>query len=114
MKLNFMRGWSDLRAQLSVAVIALIALIAVGTVAYHLMEKWSWVSSFYFSVCTLTTVGYGDFVPTTDVSRLFTAGYVIVGVTIAFTTIGLIGAGYSRRSQDLLKRVRALEEKAKE
>lgn len=74
MKLNFMRGWSDLRAQLSVAVIALIALIAVGTVAYHLMEKWSWVSSFYFSVCTLTTVGYGDFVPTTDVSRLFTAG----------------------------------------
>jgi len=113
MKLNFMRGWSDLRAQLSGAVIALIALIAVGTVAYHLMEKWSWVSSFYFSVCTLTTVGYGDFVPTTDVSRLFTAGYVIVGVTIAFTAIGLIGAGYSRRSQDLLNRVKALEEKAK-
>lgn len=114
MNLNFMRSWSDLKTQLLGAVTALLALIAVGTVAYHLMEKWSWVSSFYFSVCTLTTVGYGDFVPTTDMSRLFTAVYVMVGVTIAFTTFGLIGAGYTRRSQDLSKRLRALEEKAKE
>lgn len=103
--------WSDLRAQLGIAVGALLGLVAVGTVVYHILEKWSWLVSFYFSVCTLTTVGYGDFYPTSDLARLFTAVYVLVGVIIAFGAFGLIGASYLRRSQELLKRISQVEEK---
>lgn len=94
--------WSILRVQLLIAFLALLALLAVGTVAYHLMEGWSWLTSFYFSVCTLTTVGYGDYYPTTDLSRFFTAIYVLVGAGIAFTSLTLIGAAYVRRSQRAL------------
>ena len=106
---GFTRNWSGLKTELLAAVSALFALVAVGTIVYHVLEKWSWLVSFYFSVCTLTTVGYGDYYPTTDASRMFTAIYVLIGVTIAFGAFGLIGAGYLRRSQDILRRISALE-----
>jgi hypothetical protein len=38
-----------------------------------------------FSVITLATVGYGDFAPRTTGGKLFTVGYVLVGV-------GLLGS----------------------
>lgn len=93
---------SAVRVQLVIAFSALTGLVVLGTVAYRLMEHWSWVTSFYFSVCTLTTVGYGDYYPTTDLSRLFTAIYVLVGVAFAFTSLGMIGAAYIRRGQAAL------------
>ncbi len=104
------RYWSILRTQLIAAVGALLALVSIGTVVYHVLEKWSWVVSFYFSVCTLTTVGYGDYYPTSDLTRLFTAAYVLVGVIIAFGAFGMIGAGYVRRSQEILRKVVRIEE----
>lgn len=60
------------------------------------------LNSFYFAACTLTTVGYGDLTPTTDISRLFTAVYVLAGVSIAFATFGLMGASYIQRSGRVL------------
>jgi len=61
--------------------------LATGTVFYHIVEKFSWLNSYYFSVVTLTTVGYGDFVPHTDVGKIFTTFYVFVGVGIVTTFI---------------------------
>jgi len=105
MRLNIL-GLTSLKLQLIVAISALTGLIAVGTVVYHQLENWSWVSSFYFSACTVTTVGYGDLTPTTDASRLFTAFYALIGVGIALTSLGVIGASYLRRSQEILLSVR--------
>lgn len=62
-------------------VLAVIALVT-GTVFYHLAEGWGWLDSLYFSVVTLTTIGYGDFAPTTELARAFTIGYVLIGVGI--------------------------------
>jgi voltage-gated potassium channel len=65
-----------------VLVASAFSLIAVGTVAYHFLEGWSFIDSLYFSVVTLATVGFGDLHPTTDISRLFTVGYIMAGVGI--------------------------------
>lgn len=59
-----------------------LSIIGVGTVASHILEDLSWVDSFYFSVITLTTVGYGDIVPVTDAGKIFTSIYVLVGITM--------------------------------
>jgi hypothetical protein len=40
-----------------------LAVVGVGTWFYHTVEGWSWVDSFYFTMVTLATVGYGDFSP---------------------------------------------------
>ena len=65
--------------------LAAMTLLAVGTVVYHLIEDWSWVDSFYFSVIAVTTVGFGDLSPDTDGAKLFTVFYVITGITIIAT-----------------------------
>jgi hypothetical protein len=72
------------------------------------------VDALYFSVVTLTTVGYGDFAPQTDLGKLFTAVYVRLGIGIllchndrredvadvaAPTVRGLTGTGWRRRHQ---------------
>jgi len=59
-----------------------VLVLATGTLVYHYVEDWSWVDSFYFSSVALTTVGFGDLVPTTDASKLFTVFYIFSGVSL--------------------------------
>ena len=59
-----------------------ILVLAMGTVVYHYIEDWSWVDSFYFSSVALTTVGFGDFTPTTDASKIFTVFYIFSGISL--------------------------------
>jgi voltage-gated potassium channel len=67
-------------------LLALAAItILVGMVVYHLVEKFSWLDAYYFSVVTLATVGYGDLVPHTTFGKIFTTFYIFIGVGI-FTT----------------------------
>ena len=56
--------------------------VLIGTVFYHIIEKWIWVNSYYFSVVSLTTVGYGDLAPTTNAGKIFTTFYLIIGISI--------------------------------
>lgn len=59
-----------------------LGVITLGTVAYHFLEDWSWVDSFYFSSVAVSTVGFGDLSPSTDASKLFTVLYIFSGITI--------------------------------
>jgi len=54
--------------------------IAVGVGFYHLVEKMSLIDSFYLTSMTLTTVGYGDLAPQTDIGKIFTSIFSFVGV----------------------------------
>lgn len=61
---------------------AAVGVLLIGTVAYHILEDWSWVDSFYFSSVAVSTVGFGDLAPSTDASKLFTVLYIFSGITI--------------------------------
>ena len=63
-------------------VISALSTVVVGTVVYSVLEGWSLLDSLYFCVVTLATVGFGDLHPTTAPAKLFTVGYIIVGVGI--------------------------------
>lgn len=89
-----------------VAVVSVLgSMLVLGTVVYHFLEEWTWVDSFYFTVCTLTTVGYGDMYPTTDASRLFTAVFALAGVGVAFASLGALGAMYLKRGEMFLTKM---------
>jgi hypothetical protein len=68
--------------KLDIYLVALVILVIIGTVTFEYVEQWSFVDSFYFSIVTLATVGYGDHYPITVAGKLFTSVYIAVGVTI--------------------------------
>ena len=88
-----------LKSQIIVSATTLFIWIGIGTVVFHRLESWNWIQSFYFSVVTITTVGYGDFIPTNDFSRLFTAIYILVGVSIGLVTLSVIGSEIIRKRE---------------
>ena len=92
------RAFSTRRVRYLVAMTALLILTAATF--YHWMEGWGWIDAFYFSVITISTVGYGDFAPQTDMGKLFTIGYVLCGLGLFVTTATAIGDNILKGARD--------------
>ncbi len=63
--------------------------------------------AFYWAACTLTTVGYGDLYPISDVGRAISIVSSMVGIAIIALPSGIVTAGYldelkSRKKTDTL------------
>lgn len=70
----------------------------------------------YWSVCTLTTVGYGDIFPTTTLGRVVSMVSAIMGIAIIALPSGIITAGYLdelRHEREIRQRRKALADAAK-
>ncbi len=70
--------------------LSVVIVVVTGVVFYRLNEDWSVADSLYFTVIALTTIGFGDFAPTTTLSRLFTVLYAIIGVGLIGTLLNLV------------------------
>ncbi|MDE1833282.1 MAG: NAD-binding protein [Candidatus Micrarchaeota archaeon] len=52
----------------------------------------SLVQALYFTVATITTVGYGDIVPVSDTARIFTMVLIVGGILVVFgAVVGISG-----------------------
>jgi hypothetical protein len=71
-------------------IIGFFGIILTGTIFYSIVEGWSLISSLYFTVVMLTTVGFGDLHPTTDFSRIFTVLFIFVGVAFILGFLNFI------------------------
>ena len=67
-----------------------LALILIATVFYRLVEGWSLLDSFYFSVVTIATVGYGDLSPETALGKIFTVFFIFCGIGIFVAAVSAI------------------------
>ncbi|MGB0255380.1 MAG: potassium channel family protein, partial [Flavobacteriaceae bacterium] len=67
----------------------------------RLIEGWSWLDSLYFSVITLTTIGYGDFSPQTNLGKLFTMAYIIIGVALI---LGFVNTLFLHYKEETIKK----------
>ena len=62
----------------------MLVTLVIGTAFYMGVERLSGIDAFYLSGSTLTTLGYGDFVPVTDAGKIFTVFYSLAGIGIIF------------------------------
>jgi voltage-gated potassium channel len=61
-------------------LLALVVSLLVSATTF--VEGWRVLDSFYFSVTTLTTVGFGDPAPATAAGKIFTILYIFVGLGV--------------------------------
>jgi voltage-gated potassium channel len=71
---------SDVAFRMLLALV--VSLLLSGTTFFTLVEGWSVLDSLYFSVTTLTTVGFGDPAPATALGKIFTILYIFVGLGV--------------------------------
>ncbi len=72
-----------------------LLLILISSAVFHYLEGWSWLDSIYFVVITFTTIGYGDFAPTTPLTKIITI------------FVGLNGVAFLLMLFDEIRRVRS-------
>jgi voltage-gated potassium channel len=63
-------------------IISLLGVVALGTVFFHFVEGWGWLDSYFFTVVTISTVGYGTLVPATALGKIGTTVFIFVGLGI--------------------------------
>ena len=85
-------------------LILLLTLLAGATYFYWQVEGWSVIDSLYFSIMTMSTIGYGDFVPTTTFSKVFT-------IIFAILSIGIFVAVVSKLVSIMLKQKQSSKQK---
>ncbi len=90
-----MRGFKAL------TLLAMVLLIiASGTVFFHHIEGWSWLDSYFFTVVTLSTVGYGSFVPVTAAGKIGTTIFIFIGLGIFAVAIQQFGSFAVRKREE--------------
>lgn len=72
------KGRMRIRIKVGLAMGIVILCIAVGTIMVHILEDLDWVDSFYLSVTSVTTVGYGDYAFATLKGRCFAILWLLV------------------------------------
>ena len=75
------------------AIFALLYWLVPGCIAN---AKGEWLELFFFSVETLTTVGYGEYFPQTDYAHIIVSIETFVGLFFTASMLGLIFARVSR------------------
>ncbi|NLP65718.1 voltage-gated potassium channel protein [Paraburkholderia sacchari] len=86
----------------SFAASTLFAVLSIGSLliyamfgALYLGDQFAppirtMATAFYFSIVSMSTVGYGDIVPRSDTARFFTASIIVLGITVFATSISAV------------------------
>ncbi len=68
----------------------LCAALLFGSLGYVWLEGWNFFDSFYMTVITLTTVGYGEVRPLSPLGRVYTMLLILGGVGLMLYVVGAL------------------------
>ena len=83
--------------------------MAVGVAGYMLIDGWSFLDSFYMTITTIATVGYGEVHPQGVVGRVFTSGLIVVGVATMLYGFGVFAQTLTDNAYGVWRRERRLQ-----
>lgn len=95
--------------RLRFAIVLFILTILAGVLGYMLLLDLKPMEALYFTIVTLTTVGYGDIVPKSASAEIFTVLFILGGLLIAlYSSSVLIGSIVEGEVQGAMMRRRDL------
>ncbi|MFC1957516.1 potassium channel family protein [Chloroflexota bacterium] len=83
-----------------------IIIIIIGTSGFMILERMAFIDALYFTIVTISTVGYGDLHPTSTISKLFGIFIIIVGIGTFLTIVTTLTQLLVQRGQDRLRNQR--------
>lgn len=77
------------KPQIILPVILIMGVISFGASGYSIIEGWSLLDSFYMTIITLTTVGFMEVHPLSNIGRLFTIFLILSGVGVMLYSLSV-------------------------
>jgi voltage-gated potassium channel len=97
---------SILLARLWKFLVAYVGVVVIAALGFYFLESYhtlgDLLNSFYWAMVTLSTIGYGDLVPTTPAARLFTIGVAATEVFLAAYLVTVVISVVGEESQHRL------------
>jgi len=63
-------------------ILMMVLLIVTGTIVFSVLEGWNLIDSLYFTIITISTVGYGDLSPQSSQGRIFAIIFTFIAIGI--------------------------------
>lgn len=93
LEVNQLLGGSDIQGTLVSTLTTVVGCIVLGTLAFLVLEPGTTlIDALYYSVVTVTTVGYGDYTPSSEAGQLFLCAYALFGTVLLARSLGAIAA----------------------
>ncbi|GAB1599330.1 potassium channel subfamily K member 18-like [Argonauta hians] len=120
MKARSRRSHHEIRVPVSVTLLVIAGYIFIGAVLFSLWEKnWDYLIGSYFCFVTLSTIGFGDFVPGSDVDSWSSAEkqaictlYLLFGLAMIAMSFNLMQQEVKLKFIDLGRRIGLIDETA--
>ncbi|KAL2343686.1 hypothetical protein Fmac_004971 [Flemingia macrophylla] len=98
------KGRMRIRLKVALALGVVVLCIGIGVAVMHFVESLGWLDSFYLSVMSVTTVGYGDHAFKTMHGRIFAAIWLLVStLAVARAFLYLAEARVDKRHRMMAK-----------
>lgn len=98
------KGRMRIRMKVGLALGVVVLCIGVGVMVMHFVEKLGWLDSFYLSVMSVTTVGYGDRAFQSMEGRIFASIWLLVStLAVARAFLYLAEARVDKRHRRMAK-----------
>lgn len=101
----------EFKSSLIMLGMAILIVLGVGALVFSYLEGWSLIDSFYFVSMTASTVGYGDFTPTSPASKIVTVIYALSIIPLVLYLFTLVAQA---ETSHVYKKLHAIERKQEE
>ena len=95
-------------SQLAASLMATLLMLFVGAVLLYVAESEAQPEAFgsipramWWSMATLTTVGYGDAYPVTVIGKLLASVVALLGISVVAMPAGIIAANFSKQLEKM-------------
>ena len=105
---EYQRRFVDALKELRIPLLMLHFSITVGTLGYMVISGGDFINSFYMTIITIGTIGYGEIVEGSDtpIGRIFTSFLALMGIGTFMTSVTVIIRVFFK--QDIINLYRAI------
>ncbi|XP_018911538.2 TWiK family of potassium channels protein 18 isoform X2 [Bemisia tabaci] len=75
---------------ISVAITILLLYIICGASVFYYWEEWGFLESFYFVFISMSTIGFGDYVPKNQMYMMASIVYLVFGLALTSMCINVV------------------------
>lgn len=90
-------------------LILIIILLTYGIVGSYFIMGLNIIDSIYYSVITMATVGYGDYLPQTGIQKIFATTLALAGVALLAYVFNILLTNFQERMSKYSKGVRKMK-----